>query len=457
MQDLDKYKLSTYHVVRTLRSTENTLVEVVESLVDSERFIKVTYHSDKRQVFEILKNVRNQNLPRIIDVFFDEDTIVIEELVEGETLENMLSEKHVFRGDDILKITKGLINAVSALHDSGIIHRDIKPGNIIIKPSGEAVLIDFDIARIYSPVSSKDTEHYGTKGYAAPEQYGFSQSDFRSDIYALGVTLGEFKTSAGIPKVIDGLIERCTEFDPKRRFQNVGEINEYLDLSEKKRKTVRITLMGLFVTTVLLLLFILNNINSEHAHLETGNTPDSQNMALLTGVSLDERIVDTSGAGMEIPVIKLSQGNEQELTVSFGNSHDARIKASLKDETIELLINDRFSFLFKDSGELSKNSYQEGVSMAEIILYDINMDGNLEIIPVIANGIKADYPSGESMLLLNYSLGWCVYYDDGTYVTARECMKAEADPFKILDTMSGCIMADFPHYYRLEEGALIME
>lgn len=73
------------------------------------------------------------------------------------------------------------------------VHRDIKPENIILRGS-QAVLIDFDAARLHKPEHEADTQILGTTGFAAPEQYGLSQSDIRTDIYSLGVLINVMLT-----------------------------------------------------------------------------------------------------------------------------------------------------------------------------------------------------------------------------------------------------------------------
>ena len=92
------------------------------------------------------------------------------------------------------QITRQLCMALWVLHSLGVVHRDVKPDNVIIRGT-EAVLIDFDASRIYKNENREDTQILGTTGFAAPEQYGLSQSDGRADIYALGVLLNIMLTA----------------------------------------------------------------------------------------------------------------------------------------------------------------------------------------------------------------------------------------------------------------------
>ena len=109
---------------------------------------------------------------------------VIMEYVSGEPLNAGNLPK-----DRLYEIFSEICEGISALHSVGIVHRDIKPSNIMLTDSGKIKIIDYDAARLKKPEADKDTTFIGTDGFAAPEQYGFMQTDERSDIYALGVTM----------------------------------------------------------------------------------------------------------------------------------------------------------------------------------------------------------------------------------------------------------------------------
>ena len=99
-----------------------------------------------------------------------------------------LKDAFLLPPEEARRITKELCQGLWVLHSMGAVHRDIKPENVILRGS-EAVLIDFDASRLYKDESDGDTRILGTTGYAAPEQYGITQSDQRADIYSLGVLL----------------------------------------------------------------------------------------------------------------------------------------------------------------------------------------------------------------------------------------------------------------------------
>lgn len=196
---------------------------------------------------------RFKHVPRVFDCFErNGELIVIMEYVPGETLAEFVAR----RGPSSAlakRLATPLCDAVAELHESfdpPLIHRDIKPSNIIV--SGEAVtIIDFGIARSWHEDATEDTTHFGTRPYAPPEQFGFGQTDERSDVYALGMVLyfcitGKTPSTSlhaeGFPDLfaeptLKSIIVKATEFDPKHRFANarelVGALNEAACATEK--------------------------------------------------------------------------------------------------------------------------------------------------------------------------------------------------------------------------------
>ena len=120
-----------------------------------------------------------------------------------------------------------MCSGLTLLHEHGILHRDIKPSNIMEPPgassSGLYRLIDFDAARTVKEGHAEDTRLLGTKGYAPPEQYGSAQTDARSDLYALGVTVREL-LGPDYRGPLRPILARCTEQDPDRRYQSAAKL-----------------------------------------------------------------------------------------------------------------------------------------------------------------------------------------------------------------------------------------
>lgn len=210
--------------------------------------IKKDYESTLDLLLEpnILKNLDHPSLPRIVDIIENNDFIyIIEDFIDGESLDKMLEQKRRVEEEKVIDWAKQLCDVLHYLHNQNpnpIIYRDMKPGNIIYTKSKKIKLIDFGIAREFKDDVTSDTVLIGTRGYAAPEQYGGDyQSDARTDIYSLGVTLYELLTGKGpndppfevkpvrsvIPSLSEGIeyiIEKCTQQDPILRYQSIREI-----------------------------------------------------------------------------------------------------------------------------------------------------------------------------------------------------------------------------------------
>lgn len=198
----------------------------------------------------ILKRLQHPMLPRIVDIFEDPESIwIVEDYVEGITLEEVL--KRDGRIDETLGLQwfRELCGVLRYLHTQQphpIIYRDMKPSNVMLQPDGSLKVIDFGIAREYKQESTGDTTYIGTKGYAAPEQFGKAQTDARTDIYALGVTLYHLLTgkspydppyqfvparqlNPALSHGIEYILNKCIQPEPADRYQSVDELLDDLD------------------------------------------------------------------------------------------------------------------------------------------------------------------------------------------------------------------------------------
>ena len=213
-----------YDILTVLSESEKNVVLKARSKANGEQVVIRTIFNAEADILTSLPHINNPYISQVSDVIQDEsDVIVIEKLIEGVTLRQTLDDGEEFTETEIQAVFMHLCQALSAIHREGIIHRDIKPSNIIIRDK-TAVLIDFDVARQYNPQQSEDTVYMGTKGYAAPEQYGFSQTDSRSDIYSLGIVMKELLGSRFPASAYRDVIEKCTRFDPENRYQTADEI-----------------------------------------------------------------------------------------------------------------------------------------------------------------------------------------------------------------------------------------
>jgi len=183
---------------------------------------------------EALRALDAAPLPRFIAEYRGEDMrCVLREYVPGRTLAEAARERPFSRAE-IIAIGVQLCDQLAALHghQPPVVHRDIKPQNVVVGPDGQAVLIDFGISRVVSGAAG-DTLVFGTQGFSPPEQYGFAQTDSRSDIFALGVLLnwllrGETKLPEKASTPLERVARRCAAFDPRERYPTVERVRAAL-------------------------------------------------------------------------------------------------------------------------------------------------------------------------------------------------------------------------------------
>ncbi len=158
----------------------------------------------------------------------DGEISAVFEYVEGVTLKDYIAKNGNLSESRALKFASEICEGLKAIHALGIVHRDINPQNIIITPSGEIKIIDFDIIRTEKAGKAADTQLLGTPGYAAPEQFGFSQTSAKTDIYALGAVINYMLTGCTPgEKLAKGrfkkVILKCTMVDENNRYQTAAE------------------------------------------------------------------------------------------------------------------------------------------------------------------------------------------------------------------------------------------
>lgn len=197
---------------------------------------------------DILKKLSHKGLPAFETEYENVHMICfLRNYIEGTPLDEYVQENQPGR-EEVTAISLQICDILKYLHGQNppIIHRDIKPRNIIIKKDKSPVLIDFDIARTFKTESDEDTTFKGTRIYAPPEQYGFLQTDSRSDIYSFGVTLrymltGNARENPNIQLYppLAAIIRKCTAFSPKERFQDVEEVKKALQRANPRSRRIQ--------------------------------------------------------------------------------------------------------------------------------------------------------------------------------------------------------------------------
>lgn len=253
--------LKSYEPLECLSSNQSGETLLVKHRETGELFISKcysnpSYHSNITES-ELLKGLQHQGLPGFVEENrSNEMTCVVREYAKGTPLDRLIYEKPLTEKQAV-DICIQLCDIMIYLHSKTppIIHRDIKPQNIIVDSLGNVKLIDFGISRKYNESAQNDTVFYGTEKFAPPEQYGFSQTDCRSDIFSFGVLLcwlltgnAEINVAIGTirNKRLARIVRKCTAFAPEKRYKSAAKLMTALLNSDGHLfKTISRSLFGL--------------------------------------------------------------------------------------------------------------------------------------------------------------------------------------------------------------------
>lgn len=204
--------------------------------------IKKWIAREQGKIYEKLLGRVHANVVPVLDVAYTEAScIVILEYISGTSLEEKMKEQGVFSEKDAMSIMSQIACGLEFIHSFDIIHRDINPANILISSDQVVKITDLGIARSKKENQRTDTSILGTVGYAAPEQFGFAQTDVRTDIYSLGVLLNVMLTGK-LPTVrihngkLRAVIEKAIQISPEERFQTIDAFRvEMAGMAEEKQ------------------------------------------------------------------------------------------------------------------------------------------------------------------------------------------------------------------------------
>lgn len=262
----------------------------------------------------LIKRLDHPTLPRIVDIIDTGlDIYIIMDYIEGEPLNRVLEQYGAQPQDLVFEWGKQLCEVLEYLHTRKppIIYRDMKPANVMLTPEGNVKLIDFGIAREFKEQNLADTVCLGTRGYAAPEQFGGrGQTDARTDVYGLGVTLYHMITghnpseppyelypirhwNPALSEGLERIIQKCTQLNPAERYQSCAELLYALNNPDdptirrlQKRKLY--TFIGVAAASAL---FLLAGIFGQVMKEQTNNADYNNNIRLAERASSDDEKV----------------------------------------------------------------------------------------------------------------------------------------------------------------------
>lgn len=233
-----------YHVQSVLARGAGELTELV-TIEGAGPFVrkKIPAEMARRGVWSALGLCSCTRLPRVEATYeLPDQFVVVYDYVPGKTAESLVKESGVLPEAEATRIASEVCEAAGALHELGVIHRDISPRNIVVSADG-AHLIDLGIARLRVEGAVRDTNALGTYGFAAPEQYGFEQTDARSDVYSIGCVLGYLLTGlvpnadgyqealadeAHVSAQVRTIVQKACSFEPSSRYQSAAELSAAL-------------------------------------------------------------------------------------------------------------------------------------------------------------------------------------------------------------------------------------
>ena len=270
-----------FQVESLLHESERTKTWRIRKKDNGRRYIvKVRPVSERGQTEreeEILRLLEENGIaaPRFFEtIHTEEESFFIREYIEGETLEEYEERRGGFSETELISIGMMILEKLRILHElpNPVIHRDIKPKNILLTGEPDSamerdiVLIDYDAARFYKENAESDTVHLGTKQTAAPEQYGFAQSDVRTDIYGVGKTLIRLATGSYNERLLKNseysselqeLLLRCVSIDKEDRPASAEKMYRELKAMKKKQRFGKKRNQGKFIAVAVVLTGVL--------------------------------------------------------------------------------------------------------------------------------------------------------------------------------------------------------
>ena len=241
-----------------------------------------------RNEMEIMKKMADRKLsgiPKAYRIFEENGEVyLVREYIEGMSLAQMVLQKGGISEAEICRISRKICQTAEQFQnpDEPMIHRDIKPENIVVTPGSEVVFIDFGTMRSYKKDGSRDTFVVGTRGTAAPEQYGYTQTDQRTDVYAIGQTMLYMVSESyemnqlsecAVSRRMKKIIEKACSFEPDKRYGDAAQLRRAVEKcqADNRKKVYKKAgaVFGLIAAGYILAIFSPDGTVIENKRIET--------------------------------------------------------------------------------------------------------------------------------------------------------------------------------------------
>ncbi len=410
--------LEKYDQLECLAGSHGTETFLVKQKDDEQLYVAKCYDKSLYSFVhesDILKSLHHGGLPAFADEFQNDKMVcIVREYIEGKPLDLYITENSPTE-EDIIGVCAALCDILIYLHkqEKPVIHRDIKPQNIIVRPDGKISLIDFDISRVYHAEAKTDTQFFGTREYAPPEQYGFSQTDCRTDIYSLGVVLGWLLTggtdaSEVLRKLgsapLAGVYKKCTAFAPKNRFTSAEKLKAALLQADGKRKKAALRCTAAILSCMVFLC----------VGFSVGRYTDFLSAVLEphAGVAFEEPVIEKAvrlqlGKAADEPITEDDLLSVTGLYI-FGDSLIAKTEEELHAETDRLFKSNQMKEgPVRSLADLTKMPGLKQLYISMQAITDVSPLAaltNLEVVDIKNNPVKDISPLGELKFLKRVSL-----------------------------------------------------
>lgn len=464
--------LGSLKEIKIIKQNDRQKIILTED-VDGKKYLKRELADDKREIYKTLQRINHPSIPKIFYVGFEDKTVVVEEYVEG----TPLSEKEPLGKKQIKHIAKAVLSALETLHQANVIHRDIKPDNILVNESGQVWLVDYEIARIYRNEVRKDTEQMGTFGYAPIEQFGMLPTDFKTDIYAFGVTLNDLLDRANLKGSLKRIADKCKRLDPMQRYKNAAAVKRAILFA-----SLRYPLIFFVALAVIMVIATssANNQKEEPVDLNEVNQvvlqeekeqkkeekepdkkpetkPEEKKQALEKQEEPDIFEGGFSGFGVgetektyqeyeNFPAVSVFLTDTPYTHVLFLEdiNKTGKIKFGENETVVNADITLNAGILFAKLTDEKGNSfshqfgyreeYDDNMRInADIICYDLDGDGDTELLIGLNESEIGSVYNG-----VNYCVAWCIRYDENTgFILCDGDMISRGAPFSITQHGTG--------------------